>query len=238
MSESRAVPNSTESVATGPAVALVMKLGGTVDAGVVSRLASRLASDQMVATWAVSDSKQLNVLRNVKPAGRELALDVSEISELRIATEKLAQLQETSKVESLLASETQLRRYVALASGANITAALVEDAASKGPRQAGPGLWRFATGIEFPIEASWPRLFSSRSAKSVSDVATGGVAAVKIDMQKLAGSSAGQKQVDRLLTKLAWAQNNGTVVTTLSDLAAIYAARTEVRPQRSILRAA
>ncbi|MEQ8835460.1 MAG: hypothetical protein RID07_01500, partial [Lacipirellulaceae bacterium] len=93
-------------------------------------------------------------------------------------------------------------------------------------------------GLELPATAKWPRLFKPNSARKLKDLQSEGSAVVKIDLEKMAASSQGGRQVDRLLTKLAWAQQNGVRVATLSELAAIHAERTAVRPQKSILRAA
>lgn len=222
-----------------PAIALVVKLGRTSDSGTITRLASRLASDQLSATWGITGVGQLHFVEKVNPEQREIAIDIATVGDVEQVAQRLEMIKaSTTEFSSVLTTEAQLRRCVNLANQTGITSALVEDTKTHSPRQAGPNLWKFSAGLEVPTAPNWPRLFSASANRKLDVLRSSGAAVVKLDVEKMTASSQGGRQVDRLLTKLAWAKKEDVRVATLSELAAIHAERTAVRPQKSILRAA
>lgn len=212
---------------------------------------------RVAATWAVADASQTRLLRDSSPgsASGEIALTVgdtwgaAQVSPSRFGKElanRLAGL--TSFVGAtptlVVGDSRQLSSRMTSLSEQGIRAIFASSCPTSDAAKSRPlpcGLWQLVPSVRWP-KRRLTRWLPSRST-SVRDLlasACEGAVLVSVESAELQRVSArGLQSFEKLLREVSWSASRGQMqISTVSEIVADLVSRREVKPQRSILRAA
>lgn len=235
-----------------PSVSLVLfQAVSAIGQASAAVLARELNSLKIPATWVISESQQAKILANKRltSAIDELALEVTARTPQRLRTDlsnsQLAvQAVSGHEVTTVVGDPQQLRSRAALLADLGIGAVLSHLQASQTPtRQTKPprplpcGLWQLDSSVSIPQPRRLWSLLAGRRVTTQQLQAAAPQQVVAIDLSSMSGrdlSSCGQ-----LFREIADAvQRQQLRVATICELANQLASKNEIKPQRSILRAA
>lgn len=230
-----------------PSVSLVLyqavSATGQASAAVLAR---ELNSLEIPATWVISEPQQAKILadKRLVSAMDELALEVTARTPQRLRTDlsnSQAAVQAVSghEVSTVVGDPQQLRSRAALLADLGIGAVLSNSTTSqiKPPRPLPCGLWQLDSSVSIPRPRRLWSLLAGRRVTAQQLQAAAPQQVVAIDLSSMSGrdlSGCGQ-----LLREIADAvQGQQLRVATIRELGSQLASKNEIKPQRSILRAA
>lgn len=212
---------------------------------------------RVAATWAVADPSRARLLRDSSPssAASEIALTVDDIwgaahvSHARFDKElrdRLMGLTDSANVRPtiVVGDLRALSGRMANLSELGIQAIFANSSPASDTTRSRPlpcGLWQLVPSVRLP-KRRLSRWLPSRST-SVRDLlasASEGAILVSVESAELERTGArGLQSFEKLLREVSWSASRGQMlISTVSEIVADLASRREVKPQRSILRAA
>lgn len=235
-----------------PSVSLVLyqavSASGQASAAILARELNRL---EIPATWVISEPQQAKILadKRLVSATDELALEVTARTPQRLRTDLsnsqgAVQAVSGHEVSTVVGDSQQLRSRAALLADLGIGAVLSHFRASqtptsqiKPPRPLPCGLWQLDASVSIPQPRRLWSLLAGRRVTAQQLLAAAPQQVVAIDVSGMSGRD--QSGCGQLFREIADAvQNQKLRVTTIRELATQLASKNEIKPQRSILRAA